>query len=434
MNWRIPPAVLDTLASIPTDRAVVVLLRHSVRNALPPGREAYVLPITEVGWRLGQQLGELLRERLQSLHASPLTRCVQTAEALREGAQADLPITTDRMLGDPGAYVLDGDIAWENWKSLGHEGVMEHLVSNDDALPGMARPGTAARFLVQHMLAAAGASPGVHVFVTHDSLVTATAARFLGRPLGLDAWPWFLEGAFFWRANHSIKTAYQGETASLPSPLCPLTAENVIEFARREVAKTIGLHCPARFFLAGGAFKTLLTGKAPRDLDLWTPSVKDRALLVDTLTERGAKVLPGRPFADAFELSGRVLEIPHATAPETLRERLARFDIALSAIGVEHRPGEGWSAEVHPLAVESVRRRKVLLLKPLRNWKYALVTLERMRRYAHELGFTSPASEEAEVWDIFDAASADIRRGMTERYERTAGAFNVPEELACRLQ
>lgn len=50
---------------------------------------------------------------------------------------------------------------------------------------------------------------------------------------------------------------------------------DVIEFARREVARTVGLGSGARFFLAGGAFKSLLTGRPPRDLDLWAPSVED---------------------------------------------------------------------------------------------------------------------------------------------------------------
>lgn len=49
-------------------------------------------------------------------------------------------------------------------------------MGEDDALPGMAAPEPAARFLVHYMLAAAK-EPGVHLFVTHDSLVTATAAR-----------------------------------------------------------------------------------------------------------------------------------------------------------------------------------------------------------------------------------------------------------------
>ena len=190
LQWRIPPSVLRLVESAPHDRAVVVLLRHSIRDPLPQADAGYVLPITDAGRRLARELGGLLRGRLRTLHTSPLARCTQTAEALAEGAGAELPIVASRLLGDPGVFVLDAQLAWTNWERLGHEGVMRHLVSEGAALPGMARPDDAARFLVRSMLSTAENQAGIHVFVTHDSLVTATAAHLLGRELEVKDWPW----------------------------------------------------------------------------------------------------------------------------------------------------------------------------------------------------------------------------------------------------
>lgn len=209
IHWQIPPSTLRILARTPLDRPIALLLRHSVRDELPPGDAGYVLPITDVGRQLACQLGKALGKRLRTLHASPLVRCVQTAEALQSGAGTKLPIIRDRLLGDPGIYVIDGRRAWSNWETRGHEGVMEHLMSASDSLPGMARPDEAARFLVHHLLAVAGNNPGIHVFVTHDLLVAATAARLLGKRLDPDAWPWYLEGAFFWRAEDGLRIAYR---------------------------------------------------------------------------------------------------------------------------------------------------------------------------------------------------------------------------------
>ena len=207
--WQIPPSVIRWLPEVPAHSAVALLLRHSVRDDLPPDDDGYTLPITDAGVRLAHELGTLLGQRLRTLHTSPLVRCVQTAEALRHGASVRIPIRHDRLLGDPGVYVVDGKQAWRNWQEKGHEGVMAHLVTEDEPLPGMAAPAAAARFLVQHMLATAGSAPGLHVFVTHDSLVTATAARLLGEPLGVDAWPWYLEGAFFWRQDGALVVSYR---------------------------------------------------------------------------------------------------------------------------------------------------------------------------------------------------------------------------------
>lgn len=435
-DWRIPSSVRRWLAEAPDHASLVVLLRHSVRDPLPPDEVGYTLPLTRDGVRIASELGALVGVRLRSLRTSPLTRCVQTAEALRAGAGVDVDIHPDRLLGDPGIYVIDDQRAWANWLAIGHAGVMDHAVSQDTPLPGMADTDAAARFLVQHMLACAADRPGVHVFVTHDALVLATAARLLREPLGREAWPRFLEGAFFWKEGEYVSVAYRDRQRRYgPGGLCGLVERDVVEFARREVARALGPDCPARFFLAGGAFKTLLSGRPPRDLDVWAPSERDRELLREVLRGRGAVRLDERPFADAFEVGDRVVELPHRCSPSTLEDRLARFDIALSAVGVEHRPGEHWKALIDPLARESVRRRQVLLLKPLVNWKYALTTLERMRRYALELGYAVPPSEEAEVWRVFDAQSSEMRQGMVARFERTAqGGFGVRRELACRLR
>lgn len=440
IDWRIPPSVIRWTAEAPVSEPVAVLLRHSVRDRLPPGKIGYTLPITPVGAALGSELGALLGSRLRTLHTSPLARCVQTAEAIRAGATVraggtgDIPIVRDRLLGDPGVYVVDEDRALSNWEERGHESVMEHLVSQDRPLPGMADPAPAARFLVQHMLARAGDRPGLHVFVTHDSLVTTTAARLLGEPLGKNDWPWYLEGAFFWRQGGHLVTAYRDHcNKSDAVTLSSLDERDVVEFARREAARTIGPACGARFFLAGGMFKTLLTGCPPRDLDLWAPSTRDRELVLAALTQRGARRLEDRPFASAFAIDGRVVELPHKVEPDTLDGRLARFDIALSAVGVEHRPGGQWSAIVHPLARTSVERREVLLLKPLVNWKFVLSTLERMRRYADELGYTVPAEEEAEVWRVFESQPEDMKREILARYEHTApGRYGVRAEASRR--
>jgi broad specificity phosphatase PhoE len=205
--WQVPPSVLVWLERVPADRPVAMLVRHSVRPPLPPGDAGYMLPITEEGRILAERLGRHLAGRVQRMRSSPLLRCVQTAEAMRGGAGFDGSVTPDPGLGDPGVYVIDGKVAWQHWVARGHEGVMAHLVGGDGALPGMADPVVAARMLVEQMLVDERA--GLHVHVTHDSLVTATAARAIGVKLTKDDWPWYLEAAFFWRENGAIAAGYR---------------------------------------------------------------------------------------------------------------------------------------------------------------------------------------------------------------------------------
>lgn len=215
MTRKLPKSILHWLDTIPPDQPVALLLRHSVRGHLPLDDTGYTLNITQEGHRLALRLGTLLQRRLQTLHTSPLTRCVQTATAINEGAGAHIPITHDHHLGDPGVYVLDGERAWENWKTLGDDGVIEHMVSSDDKLPGMEQPDIAAHRLLRHMFAVAGNQRGIHVFVTHDALVTISAARLLQRPKTRGGRPAYLEGAFFWQDQTDLHIAYKNHYATL---------------------------------------------------------------------------------------------------------------------------------------------------------------------------------------------------------------------------
>lgn len=434
IDWRIPASTLRWIAESPRGSPVVILLRHSVRPPLDEHDVGYSVPITDDGRRIARELGALLGDRLRSLHASPLLRCVQTAEEIGAGAGRSLDVARDTMLGDPGAFVNDGRLAWPSWRDLRHEGVMTHLVRENFALPGMAEPDYAARALVHHMLTHAGGRPGVHVFVTHDSLVTATAARMLGKPLGRGAWPLYLEAAFFWRVDEELVAAYRDDwTARLDRPLRQLHRHDVIELARREVGAVLGLDFPGRVFLAGGAFKTLLTGRPPRDLDLWAPSSEDRAAIVERLTARGAIALPPRHYSDAFKLGERVVEVPHRTNATTLEEQLARFDLGLSAVGAEYQRGDSWRAVIHPRAWDSVADSRVYVLEPLANPRHALSSIARMRRYAVELGYDVDPAGEAALWRVFDAADAAEREVMLERFSRAAvQGYGVLDEALAR--
>lgn len=204
----IPSSLLEGLERLPTDRPVALLLRHAERKPISPDNVGHETPLTQWGALCSYGFGVHLRGRLKTLRTSPLLRCVQTAEGLRKGAEVDLEIRNDRLLGDPGIFVEDPQVAWTNWQKLGNEGVMRHMATADQALPGMAHPDRAARELIRHMLAVSGQQPGVHAFVTHDVLLSATTARVLGGG-GQDQWPQYLEGAYFWCDLSRLVASYR---------------------------------------------------------------------------------------------------------------------------------------------------------------------------------------------------------------------------------
>ncbi len=58
------------------------------------------------GHALARALGARLRGRLRAAHASPLLRTMQTAERLLEGAGLPVSVPPDKLLGDPGVFML----------------------------------------------------------------------------------------------------------------------------------------------------------------------------------------------------------------------------------------------------------------------------------------------------------------------------------------
>lgn len=217
-DTKLPPSLLLALDEAPRDRPVALLLRHAERPPIPPGEVGNDLPLTPVGVRHARALGEWLGGRLVGLRASPLPRCTQTAAALSEGAGVDLPIPEDRLLGDPGGYILDGQRAWETFGRMSLLEIAAHLAAGRDDLPGFAAPRTAARGLIEHLFEHASERAGVHAFVTHDLLVAVTAAMLLDLTPTADDWPGYLEGALLWREGPQLHLRYRDRTGRRRSP------------------------------------------------------------------------------------------------------------------------------------------------------------------------------------------------------------------------
>jgi len=214
-TWYIPAPTLRAIAAPPAGSSLLLLMRHSVRGDIPANESGFDVPLLPEGHRLARELGAEIGPRLGSLHTSPVLRCVDTAHAVAAGAGSAVTPVMDRLLGDPGAFVEDGRTAAATWRTHGHEAVMTALVTST-RLPGLADGLDATRRLVAHMRAASGERPGVHVFVTHDSLVTAAASHCLGLPLTANDWPYYLEALALVLEEGGVLAFYRDRTGRVP--------------------------------------------------------------------------------------------------------------------------------------------------------------------------------------------------------------------------
>lgn len=198
-----------------------------------------------------------------------------------------------------------------------------------------------------------------------------------------------------------------------------LTHSAVLDFGAGMLRQVLGENYPGTVMLAGGAFKSLLHGRPPRDLDLWAANDSERARLVSHLTALGATPLADTRYTSAYQVHGQIVEVPKKSDRVDFSVHLERVDIGVAAVAVRLDAGQ-FTAALHPLAIESEQRREVLFVRPLANWRHCLGCLARARRYACELEWKLPAREEAYIWELFDGQDTSMQRGMLERGSATA--------------
>ena len=208
-----------------------------------------------------------------------------------------------------------------------------------------------------------------------------------------------------------------------------LQKEQLIAFATQKLTTVLGSDIP-QCFLAGGAYKTLIHGRPPRDLDIWPETIQARQQLLSLLGERGDP-LPPAPGAERFLLPSGLVEVPFQI--ETMEKRLARFDLGLSCIAVVFREGRPHSF-FHPLAQESIARQEILLIGLARS-DLALATLVRARRYANDLNYSVPKGVEELLWKTHLEKSRDTRREQILQLQFHYGTdtWGVTEEAESQL-
>jgi hypothetical protein len=169
--------------------------------------------LTDEGRRAARRFGEALGARVASVTTSPVRRCFETAIAIAAGAAVNLQPGFDRLLGGPGAFVVDEERAWENWLRLGNAAVIEHVATSDEPLPGMAVPREAAHRLLCLLQKPLGDDTGVHIFVTHDTVL----APFVSRSLAIShvLWPDFLAAAILWREGTDTRLWFDGRSRAV---------------------------------------------------------------------------------------------------------------------------------------------------------------------------------------------------------------------------
>lgn len=211
----LPPILLiDKLP--PASSPIVLFIRHAERPEIPSQETGNDLKLTEEGQNKSRILGRQLGQNIKSINSSPITRCLETASNIKSSSSSSVPITSTKVLGDPGAYVFDEQLAWSNWLKNGSESVLSGLMANDKSPPGLhsVEHGTAA--LLRYFKPFLGGDNGYHICVSHDVVLLPFIAYLLNMPINEVPWPGFLQAVSLHAIDDNIILSYQSFSKQIP--------------------------------------------------------------------------------------------------------------------------------------------------------------------------------------------------------------------------
>mgnify|MGYP003586245997 FL=1 len=229
-----PKSMFEAIDLLPNASTPVTLFtRHSLRELVNgQGLASYDLQLTEQGRELAYAWGQYLIQNtdraIQHCISSPIQRCVDTAALMIEGADRThkvvnthtIEIVEQRLLVEPGSFVLDIQQAAPYFRKQGALGFINSFVNN--ALPGMKHPITGV-FDVLELLYHTHPTQhnGLSLAVSHDTILAAIVAVISGnKQIEQSDWPDMMEGLFVWFegedfVNSKLKWIWRGERQEL---------------------------------------------------------------------------------------------------------------------------------------------------------------------------------------------------------------------------
>lgn len=173
----------------------LLLVRHAERMPISHGNIGNKTSLTERGKVDAIEFASKLDSPVISISSSPLLRCKQTAELIAhiKGFEQS-SILFDKDLGDPGYFIDDATLAWSHWQEKGEAKVNEYLLSGTEKWSGFKSFTVAvAAFEERIHQVLISSQNGLHIWITHDTILASFVSRVLDNKLTTNKWPRYLD-------------------------------------------------------------------------------------------------------------------------------------------------------------------------------------------------------------------------------------------------
>ena len=200
------------LSNIPAQADVALMLRHAEREDIPPGTFGVDVPLTARGVASAERLGAMLSDQGQQLEvtASPVPRCVSTAQALLRGGGWPEEVALDWRLGDPGPFVVDEAVSGALFLEIDILAIVKRQLTQVEPPAGMRATAEGVELLLGLAASDLGRRGHLNIYVTHDAILAVLVAYLYRLTVDEVGWPGYLDGLLLWRCGERLRFNWRG--------------------------------------------------------------------------------------------------------------------------------------------------------------------------------------------------------------------------------
>lgn len=156
-------------------KSFLLFIRHAEKVINPEEPEDVHVPLSKKGILQSQEFGKKLEElfgkiEIGVIKTSPIQRCISTAQNIINRQHCETPIIPSKILGDPGVFVADDQLAYQNFIDLGVKQVIEALYA-EKTLAGMRTIKEGVQLLLNEMNNDLKNCDGMIIYITHDAIL-----------------------------------------------------------------------------------------------------------------------------------------------------------------------------------------------------------------------------------------------------------------------
>ena len=208
--------MIDTAFLPEQNKRAAILMRHADRNSIANSDNEYE-PLNELGIANSIEFGKKLTGYSAiNIFSSPYDRCIQTGKNILQGAHKTGAVSESEMLGEPGPFVFDRDLAREIFRNIGPHGTVKNLIAGVE-LAGIRPLAEGCLLLKDFILSEINAAAGgtLLIFVTHDAIVAPFISFYTGEKFDKENWTGFSDGAIIIKDEENLQMIRNGKTHAM---------------------------------------------------------------------------------------------------------------------------------------------------------------------------------------------------------------------------